>query len=151
MTVLTDHDSAATIGTANACPILQELSSLFLSYLLLFLLFLSFSLSVFLSSFFLLLFFHQEVQHMCLLYMPQIVLQSILTGESSSVEKHMEATQSRKAVYQDKTCLLFAVRLGLLVSRSLGLLSFRAVPSQTLLGAANQGKLLLKVGFAVAC
>lgn len=34
--------------------------------------------------------------------------QSILTGESSSVEKYMEATQSRKAVYQDKTCLLFA-------------------------------------------
>lgn len=37
-------------------------------------------------------------------------LQSILTGESSSVEKYMEATQSRKAVYQDKTCLLFAVK-----------------------------------------
>ncbi|KAL3141521.1 Calcium-transporting ATPase 3, endoplasmic reticulum-type [Trebouxia sp. C0010 RCD-2024] len=34
--------------------------------------------------------------------------QSILTGESSSVEKNTESTQSRKAVYQDKTCLLFA-------------------------------------------
>ncbi len=37
-------------------------------------------------------------------------LQSILTGESSSVEKYLESTQSRKAVYQDKTCLLFSVR-----------------------------------------
>lgn len=34
--------------------------------------------------------------------------QSILTGESSSVEKDLQPTQSRKAVYQDKTCLLFA-------------------------------------------
>ena len=37
-------------------------------------------------------------------------MQSILTGESSSVEKYLESTQSRKAVYQDKTCLLFSVR-----------------------------------------
>lgn len=37
--------------------------------------------------------------------------QSILTGESSSVEKYLEATGSRKAVYQDKTCLLFAVSI----------------------------------------
>ncbi|DBA82876.1 TPA: Calcium-transporting ATPase 3, endoplasmic reticulum-type [Trebouxia sp. C0004] len=34
--------------------------------------------------------------------------QSILTGESSSVEKYLESTPSRKAVYQDKTCLLFS-------------------------------------------
>ena len=51
-------------------------------------------------------------------------LQSILTGESSSVEKHLESTHSRKAVYQDKTCLLFAVRLSLL--------SVRVIPCQAL-------------------
>lgn len=57
---------------------------------------------------------------------PQLhhALQSILTGESSSVEKYMESTQSRKAVYQDKTCLLFAVRLCLL--------SLHVIPCQVL-------------------
>ena len=36
--------------------------------------------------------------------------QSILTGESGSVEKHVAAVKDRKAVYQDKTCLMFSVR-----------------------------------------
>ena len=36
-------------------------------------------------------------------------LQSILTGESGSVEKHLAAVQDPKAVYQDKTCLLYSV------------------------------------------
>ncbi|CAL5220117.1 g2070 [Coccomyxa viridis] len=34
--------------------------------------------------------------------------QSILTGESGSVEKSLAAVPDQKAVYQDKTCLLFA-------------------------------------------
>ncbi|KAK9918863.1 hypothetical protein WJX75_007624 [Coccomyxa subellipsoidea] len=34
--------------------------------------------------------------------------QSILTGESGSVEKYLEAVRDRKAVYQDKTNLLFS-------------------------------------------
>ncbi len=37
------------------------------------------------------------------------LLQSILTGESSSAEKVLEATVDAKAVYQDKTCILFSV------------------------------------------
>jgi magnesium-transporting ATPase (P-type) len=37
-------------------------------------------------------------------------MQSILTGESHSVEKHTEATTNPKAVYQDKTNILFSVR-----------------------------------------
>lgn len=36
--------------------------------------------------------------------------QSILTGESGSVAKFVDAVNTRKAVYQDKTCLLFSVR-----------------------------------------
>lgn len=36
-------------------------------------------------------------------------MQSILTGESGSVEKYLEAVRDRKAVYQDKTNLLFSV------------------------------------------
>lgn len=36
--------------------------------------------------------------------------QSILTGESGSVAKFVDAVSTRKAVYQDKTCLLFSVR-----------------------------------------
>lgn len=36
-------------------------------------------------------------------------MQSILTGESGSVEKSLAAVPDPKAVYQDKTCLLFAV------------------------------------------
>lgn len=36
-------------------------------------------------------------------------MQSILTGESGSVEKSLAAVHDPKAVYQDKTCLLFAV------------------------------------------
>lgn len=39
------------------------------------------------------------------------VMQSILTGESGSVEKHVAAVKDRKAVYQDKTCLMFSVRM----------------------------------------
>lgn len=35
--------------------------------------------------------------------------QSILTGESGSVEKEVDATRLEKAVYQDKTCILFSV------------------------------------------
>lgn len=35
--------------------------------------------------------------------------QSILTGESGSVEKFTAPTEARKAVYQDKTCLMFSV------------------------------------------
>ncbi|KAK9840627.1 hypothetical protein WJX81_005487 [Elliptochloris bilobata] len=34
--------------------------------------------------------------------------QSILTGESGSVAKFVDAVSTRKAVYQDKTCLLFS-------------------------------------------
>lgn len=37
--------------------------------------------------------------------------QSILTGESGSIEKSTEPVDSRKAVYQDKTCIMFSVRL----------------------------------------
>lgn len=37
------------------------------------------------------------------------VVQSILTGESGSVEKYLEPVRDRKAVYQDKTNLLFSV------------------------------------------
>jgi magnesium-transporting ATPase (P-type) len=37
------------------------------------------------------------------------VLQSILTGESHSVEKHVEPVLLAKAVYQDKVNLLFSV------------------------------------------
>ena len=36
--------------------------------------------------------------------------QSILTGESGSVQKFTEPTESLNAVYQDKTCLMFSVR-----------------------------------------
>ena len=36
--------------------------------------------------------------------------QSILTGESGSVQKFTDPTESRNAVYQDKTCLMFSVR-----------------------------------------
>ena len=39
-----------------------------------------------------------------------MLLQSVLTGESGSVEKHLEPTAGPKAVYQDKTCILFSVR-----------------------------------------
>lgn len=35
--------------------------------------------------------------------------QSILTGESGSVEKDPAPVDSRKAVYQDKTCIMFSV------------------------------------------
>lgn len=37
------------------------------------------------------------------------VLQSILTGESHSVEKHVESVHNPKAVYQDKVNILFSV------------------------------------------
>ena len=37
--------------------------------------------------------------------------QSILTGESGSVAKFVDAVSTRKAVYQDKTCLLFSACL----------------------------------------
>ena len=37
------------------------------------------------------------------------VLQSILTGESHSVEKHIESVHNPKAVYQDKVNILFSV------------------------------------------
>jgi magnesium-transporting ATPase (P-type) len=36
-------------------------------------------------------------------------VQSILTGESHSVEKHLEAVHNPKAVYQDKVNILFSV------------------------------------------
>ena len=36
--------------------------------------------------------------------------QSILTGESGSVAKFVDAVNTHKAVYQDKTCLLFSAR-----------------------------------------
>jgi magnesium-transporting ATPase (P-type) len=42
-----------------------------------------------------------------------LVLQSILTGESHSVEKHIEPVLLAKAVYQDKVNLLFSVSYGL--------------------------------------
>ena len=38
-------------------------------------------------------------------------LQAILTGESSTVAKSCEPTLTPKAVYQDKTCMLFSVRM----------------------------------------
>ena len=44
----------------------------------------------------------------CLRYVPAGT-QSILTGESGSVAKFVDAVNTRKAVYQDKTCLLFSV------------------------------------------
>ena len=37
-------------------------------------------------------------------------VQSILTGESSTVDKILDAARVPNAVYQDKTCLLFSVR-----------------------------------------
>ena len=37
-------------------------------------------------------------------------VQSILTGESGSVEKETAAVKDPRAVYQDKTCLMFSVR-----------------------------------------
>lgn len=43
-----------------------------------------------------------------------VAVQSILTGESGSVEKYLEAVRDRKAVYQDKTNLLFSVGTPLL-------------------------------------
>ncbi len=36
--------------------------------------------------------------------------QSLLTGESVAVEKHVESVPSEHAVYQDKTNILFSVR-----------------------------------------
>lgn len=38
-----------------------------------------------------------------------VPVQSILTGESHSVEKHLEAVHNPKAVYQDKVNTLFSV------------------------------------------
>ncbi len=38
-------------------------------------------------------------------------LQSILTGESHSVEKFTDAVTVQKAVYQDKTNILFSVSI----------------------------------------
>ena len=46
--------------------------------------------------------------------------QSILTGESGSVAKFVGAVSTRKAVYQDKTCLLFSVRPQSPVMRATG-------------------------------
>lgn len=50
--------------------------------------------------------------------------QAILTGESDSVTKDTEPHAVQKAVYQDKTCLLFSVSLlstsGLLTAGCLG-------------------------------
>ena len=46
--------------------------------------------------------------------------QSILTGESGSVAKFVGAVSARKAVYQDKTCLLFSVRPQSPVMRATG-------------------------------
>jgi len=40
-----------------------------------------------------------------------LTLQSILTGESSSAEKFREPATDPKAVYQDKTCILFSVSI----------------------------------------
>lgn len=40
---------------------------------------------------------------------PAARLQSILTGESGSVDKHTEAVMAAKAVVQDKTNMLFSV------------------------------------------
>lgn len=45
--------------------------------------------------------------------MPKALLgraQSILTGESGSVAKFTDVVTAQKAVYQDKTCLLFSAR-----------------------------------------
>jgi magnesium-transporting ATPase (P-type) len=39
-------------------------------------------------------------------------MQSLLTGESQSVEKQTEPVHNEKAVYQDKTNMLFSVRNG---------------------------------------
>jgi hypothetical protein len=36
--------------------------------------------------------------------------QSLLTGESVAVDKHVEAVAERNAVVQDKTCIMFSVR-----------------------------------------
>ena len=41
-------------------------------------------------------------------------LQAILTGESDSVEKHMDKVEDPRALYQDKTCILFSVRFPML-------------------------------------
>lgn len=48
----------------------------------------------------------------CVIWCPNLsagAVQSILTGESVSVEKTLDAVLEAKAVYQDKTCILFSV------------------------------------------
>lgn len=37
-------------------------------------------------------------------------MQSLLTGESAAVEKHTAPVLNAKAVYQDKTNMMFSVR-----------------------------------------
>ena len=37
------------------------------------------------------------------------MLQAILTGESVSVDKQIKAVDDLRALYQDKTCILFSV------------------------------------------
>lgn len=51
---------------------------------------------------------HQSDKMVC--HTPSCPLQSILTGESDSVEKNLDTVLKDGAVYQDKTCCLFSVR-----------------------------------------
>jgi hypothetical protein len=64
-------------------------------------------------------------------------VQSILTGESHSVEKHLEAVHNPKAVYQDKVNILFSVSETVLSDTGLSEtgLSGRAWPVAALLAA----------------
>jgi hypothetical protein len=55
--------------------------------------------------------FQTQTDHppVCVAGVPFVHMQSILTGESHSVEKHLEAVHNPKAVYQDKVNILFSV------------------------------------------
>ncbi len=65
-----------------------------------------------------------------------VEVQSILTGESGSVEKGVDTVQNEKAVYQDKTCMLFSVRAGTDIY-FLAVRSFEPIVLQMLFG--NKG------------
>ena len=75
--------------------------------------------------------------------------QSILTGESGSVQKFTDPTESRNAVYQDKTCLMFSVRTRMLKPALLGTMSPSFCPLTTQICSSPPSQQVSWVGFAV--
>jgi magnesium-transporting ATPase (P-type) len=76
-------------------------------------------------------------------------LQSILTGESHSVEKQVAAVLDRKAVYQDKVNIMFSVSSTAVASA--GLLSQLVQQTHTGCGRSAPQRNFLRAGMVQSC